>query len=1190
MRGYVQDNGLRETIVKGENCDVVTLVETHLSGDNYVNISGYKCFQHNRQLRHFRAKSSFGGLCILVKNCLFEDYTIDIVDKSHEGILAALMKNKVSGYEVLLIACYLPPANSNWGRDASEFFAHILILIYQFASDTDAIYVTGDLNSRIGNACDFIPEIDSVTERVVIDKVKNKHGNELIEFLLEAKMIVCNGRITPCQDNFTCIEPAKGASVVDYFITEIENFNLCKELTVVTARQLIDKHCDADSTDVNIGRNIPDHSFLKLKVLMSKSIGDETSEMNDSDSSVLFEGNARVHREVYMEPPLQENSFDNTLNTGINEGHEYFNRYRINDSPPSLLDDSMMLELIRDVENTRNSQRDIDYLYDKFSMFYHEELKRRFGFYNVHKVSKKTSKRCRKPFWNEELKNLWKDLCQKERLFLKSVGRDRMRKRDAFKFAQKSFDKCYRREERKYHRERLLKIEELTDRDPNKFWKYIRNLGPRKKQDIPMEVYNSEGNIVTERKLVLDRWRSDYSKLFSHSTEDEGFDDEFLNFCRIEMRNLEHICESFPHLSDDISENEVNKCVSKAKNKKAVGIDNLPNEIFKNKKSNRLLKDLFNKMFGCGFTPSMWKLAVIKPIPKNSLSDPRLPLQYRGISLLSTIYKMYSTILNWRLIKVAENNKLFCEEQNGFRKNRSCQDHVYSLTSIIRNQKNSRKSTYVCYVDFEKAFDKVDRDLLFYKLRKMKIGGKLLESIRTVYTDCFACVNVNNYCTDWFETNYGVRQGDPLSPTLFGLYINDLAESINGCENNINLGDFKVNILMYADDVALISDSEANLQSMLNKLGEWCKKWRLKVNIGKTNIIHFRTKSQVSTNYSFTLGNKSVKIVSSYKYLGVLFSEYLDYGVIVDQLASSGKRALGAIYSKFRQQKGLGCNTFSKLYHTGVVPILDYCAGVWGFKKFEKIDSVQNKAIRLFLGVHGYAPNLAIQGDMGWVCSHTRRKTEMIRYWNRLLKMEDGRIPKKILRWEMEKRGANWAAEVRNLLDGIGKEGDFYNMQLIDLNDFKNKICFEDKENWKKYIGNVPKLRSYILFKNEMQLEAYVYKVINRGHRSTLAQLRCGILPLRVETGRYISIPLEYRLCLMCSENKIEDENHFLFECTCYQNMRISFLANIFLKYPLFDSYSFGKKCQIIMNEEMVKETAAYVYNIYQCRRKILYS
>ena len=79
MRGYVQDNGLRETIVKGENCDVVTLVETHLSGDNYVNISGYKCFQHNRQLRHFRAKSSFGGLCILVKNCLFEDYTIDIV-------------------------------------------------------------------------------------------------------------------------------------------------------------------------------------------------------------------------------------------------------------------------------------------------------------------------------------------------------------------------------------------------------------------------------------------------------------------------------------------------------------------------------------------------------------------------------------------------------------------------------------------------------------------------------------------------------------------------------------------------------------------------------------------------------------------------------------------------------------------------------------------------------------------------------------------------------------------------------------------------------------------------------------------------------------------------------------------------------------------------------------------------------
>ena len=118
---------------------------------------------------------------------------------------------------------------------------------------------------------------------------------------------------------------------------------------------------------------------------------------------------------------------------------------------------------------------------------------------------------------------------------------------------------------------------------------------------------------------------------------------------------------------------------------------------------------LFNKIYESSITPTIWNLAIVKPIPKNSLADPRLPLEYRGISLLSTVYKLFTSVLNNRIVQIAEQHKLYADEQNGFRKNRSCEDHLFSLSSIIRNGKREKLPTFV---DFEKAFDRVDRNLL----------------------------------------------------------------------------------------------------------------------------------------------------------------------------------------------------------------------------------------------------------------------------------------------------------------------------------------------------------------------------------------------------------------------------------------------------------------------------------------------
>ena len=152
-------------------------------------------------------------------------------------------------------------------------------------------------------------------------------------------------------------------------------------------------------------------------------------------------------------------------------------------------------------------------------------------------------------------------------------------------------------------------------------------------------------------------------------------------------------------------------------------------------------------------------------------------MQYHAISLLSTVSKLYSSVLNNRLLAFAERNILH-DEQNGFRPKRSCLDHIYTLTTILRKRINEGKSTFVSYIDAEKAFDRVDRELLFYKLLKNGVNGKFYRSLNDMYSTCLSAINLNGKLTDWFGVNYGVRQGDTLSPTLFGIFVNDLVDDV----------------------------------------------------------------------------------------------------------------------------------------------------------------------------------------------------------------------------------------------------------------------------------------------------------------------------------------------------------------------------------------------------------------------------
>jgi len=253
------------------------------------------------------------------------------------------------------------------------------------------------------------------------------------------------------------------------------------------------------------------------------------------------------------------------------------------------------------------------------------------------------------------------------------------------------------------------------------------------------------------------------------------FDERFLQEAKNHTSLILNACEDPLYTNDkefnrDITVQEVEHVIMKCKNGKSAGEDNIPYEVLKCKPVMQALCHFYQLCFDAGKIPEMWNKAIISPIPKSGNNDKRVPLNYRGISLLCCTSKVYSAILNHRMMKYAEENNIIVDEQNGFRSGRSCTDHIYALNSIVRNRMNENKPTFALYIDFQKAFDLVNRDLLLYRLLLYGYDGKIFNSIRAMYTFTQSCIkitnNKNTYHTEWFRTVSGVRQGDTCS-TLY---------------------------------------------------------------------------------------------------------------------------------------------------------------------------------------------------------------------------------------------------------------------------------------------------------------------------------------------------------------------------------------------------------------------------------------
>ena len=311
----------------------------------------------------------------------------------------------------------------------------------------------------------------------------------------------------------------------------------------------------------------------------------------------------------------------------------------------------------------------------------------------------------------------------------------------------------------------------------------------------------------------------------------------------------------FAELNLPFTLQEMLKAISQLRTNKSAGPDKLLNEFFINDKEvlSATLLILFNKLYEMGYFLEEWSEGYIIPLhKKGSINEVE---NFRGITLLSTLGKLFSRVINNRLSEWAEKYYILIEAQAGFRPGMSTVDNIFVLHGLITNFINRGKKLYCCFIDFTKAFDYVVRDNLWFKLVKLGLRGNILNIVKSMYQNVKSRVKM---C---------------LSPLLFSLFLNDIEDKfIHSVSEGLDVDMFKLYMLLYADDRVIFANDTEELQLGLNLLSEYCTSWKLKVNATKTKVLIFRKGGTLQRNLVFMYEDQPIEIVKSFKYLGIVFT------------------------------------------------------------------------------------------------------------------------------------------------------------------------------------------------------------------------------------------------------------------------------------------------------------------------------
>ena len=438
-------------------------------------------------------------------------------------------------------------------------------------------------------------------------------------------------------------------------------------------------------------------------------------------------------------------------------------------------------------------------------------------------------------------------------------------------------------------------------------------------------------------------------------------------------------------LNHEISHDEILNSITSLKIGKSSGVDGIGAEFYITTvvEITPIMFKLFNQIFNSGIFPSSWGESIITPIYKSGLQND--PNNYRGISVTTTLYKIFSRIINNRLYNWAEENHKIDEAQAGFRRGYSVTDNIFTLQAMIQKYLSKRGGRFYClFVDFKKAFDKINHAKLFECLENRGIHGKMLRILKSMYSNLRSCVKTPEGATPLFPCNTGTRQGDVTSTTIFIIFINELCTLLReNCTSGIFINNDIPDILclLLADDVTSCAETVVRLQQQLNLIDIFCRDTGMELNLNKTEIIVFRNGGNLRQNEKWYFRGNLVKITSVYKYLGLLFTPGLSWATAQQKLAAQAYKSYFSILQYQKPYGRFSSKEYFYLFDAMVKPILCYGAQIWGHTYSSIVESVQNNICKRHLCLSKNINNDVALGECGRLPLCVSYFTICIKYW-----------------------------------------------------------------------------------------------------------------------------------------------------------------------------------------------------------------
>ena len=330
------------------------------------------------------------------------------------------------------------------------------------------------------------------------------------------------------------------------------------------------------------------------------------------------------------------------------------------------------------------------------------------------------------------------------------------------------------------------------------------------------------------------------------------------------------------------------------------------------------------------------KTAIIKPVHKGGSKNK--VQNYRPISLTSHIIKIFERVIKNKIIDFLENGELLKDFQHGFRRKRSCLTELIDHYSTILQHLENNENVDVIYLDFAKAFDKVDHGILFHKLRDLGISSKVGKWLFSFLTNrLLQAVKVNGETSQTEAVISGVPQGTVLGPVLFVIMINDILPG----------NDFCSTLRSFADDTRIlrpISNIHDNqlLQRDLESVYKWANKNNMEFNDDKFELIKYGQHEHLK-NITYYTGpeKKEIKRVEHVKDLGVILSSDATFNDHIEKVVSTSKQLTGYILRTFKTRDE---TTMITLWKQLILPRIEYCSQLWSPRKknnLQKIEGLQ---------------------------------------------------------------------------------------------------------------------------------------------------------------------------------------------------------------------------------------------------------